>query len=60
MSELVGDCRWCRRPIAWDHCAGRWRHAETGSLLCPNGAPAAIDLGRGETTAFGFTVRISR
>jgi hypothetical protein len=46
MTDTLGVCRWCRREIEWDRYAGGWRHTESNSLLCPNGAPAAIDTVR--------------
>jgi hypothetical protein len=60
MPELLGDCRWCRRPISWDHYAGGWRHTETHSLLCPDGVPAEIDIDPDEGTGNRITAGASR
>jgi hypothetical protein len=43
VAGLLGQCLWCGRPLGWDRDAGWWRHTESGSLCCPDGALAAID-----------------
>ena len=41
--ELQGVCRWCHKPITWDHWLNVWTHDDTHDSRCDSGAIAARD-----------------
>lgn len=48
-TPLYGECLWCDQPIAWNRCAGLWKHVLNGE--CAD--PAAVKIKTTWTTPEG-------